>query len=115
MPVLHIDHEARIVLDSCVATLEPVVEPTHSLVAPFNSRPEVRVIGERVIPWADKGLDWRLRLREHVRNIVAVSVLQSADQERWNRNLAQRTNPVPPERPIMLVFEIEQRPGRRIK
>src|SRR5579863_7626419 len=107
MPMLHIDHQHGIALRAGVAALEPVVEPTYCLIAPLDLRPEIRFIGEGVIPWADDRFDRRFGLHEHVGNVVAVAVLHAADQKARNRNLTQGPNAVAPEWSIVLMLQIK--------
>ena len=91
-----------------VSSLQPVVKPTHSLVAPFDLWSRHGVIGERVIPGANDGLDRSLGLHQHIGNIVAIAVKHPSDQKTWNCNFAQRPHPFPPEWTVMLMLEIKQ-------
>src|ERR1700722_20986129 len=92
-----------------------MVEPAHGLVAPFQPRAEVSVIGERMIPRAYDNLGRNLRLHEHVGNVVTVAILQTANQKTWNRDLAQGMHAVTPEWTVVLMLQIKQRPRRRIE
>ena len=82
---------------------------------PVDLRTGHRFIGKRMVPRPDDGLHRRLRLHQHVRNVVTISVEQAANQKTRNFDLPQRKHRTPPERPIMLMLQINQRPRRRIK
>ena len=107
MPVLHIDHKSGVSFHAGVAPFEPMVEPSHGLVAPLHLRPKVWFIRKGVIPGADDRFDRRCGLHKHVGNVIAVTVLQAPNQKTGNRDLAQRTHALPPEWPIVLVREIK--------
>ncbi len=92
MPVLHINHQLRISQHAGVAAFEPIVPPTYGFIAPLDTRAEIRVVGESVVPRSDDRFDRRLGLFEHRRNAVAVTILQTANQEAGNRDLAQRVD-----------------------
>ena len=46
MPMLHVNHQPRIMLHAGVASLQPVVEPAHRLIAPFDARPKSGSLGQ---------------------------------------------------------------------
>src|ERR1700733_13775216 len=115
MPMLHINDQSRIALHARVAPFEPMVKPAYCLVTPFDLRTRYRIIRECMIPRSDNCLYRPARLRQHVRYIVAITVEQSPNQKTGNRDFFERTYSLPPERTIMLMFQIEQRPRRRIK
>ena len=77
--MLHIDHQHRIVFHSCVTPLEPVIEPAHGLVAPFDARTRHRIVRKRVVPRTHDCFDRTLRLHEHVGHIIAIAIEQPAD------------------------------------
>ena len=68
-----------------------------------------------MIPRPDNRLDRSLRLHQHVGDVVAIAVLQAADQESRSRDLAQRPHALAPERTIVLMLQVEQRPRRGIE
>ena len=115
MPMLHEKYEPRIVLHPRVASLQPVIEPAHGLIAPLDPRSKIRIVRKRMIPWPNDRFDWRFRLHQHVGHVVAIAVLQPSDQKTRDRDFTERTDAVAPERPIMLVLEIEQRPRRCVE
>src|SRR3954463_16130334 len=104
MPVLHVDHKPRIIFYASVASLQPVIEPAYGLITPLDARSEISIVRKRMVPRSDDRLDGCFGLRQHVRNVVAISVLQPADQETRNRDFAERTHPISPKGTIMLVF-----------
>src|ERR1700722_5075524 len=107
MPGLHIDNNPGVVLHARVGAFEPRIEPAYGLVPPLHLRPEVRLIREGVIPRTDDRFDWRFGFHEHIGNVIAVTVLHAADQKTGNRNFAERPHPVPPERSVVLMLEVE--------
>src|ERR1700740_1946809 len=113
MPVLLINDKSRIILNSCIAALNPIVEPAHRLIAPLHPWPEVGIVRKRMVPWPHDGFDRSLRLHQRVRNVVAIPVLQPPNQKTGNRDLAERLHALPPKWPIMLMLQIEQRPRWR--
>ena len=68
-----------------------------------------------MIPRAHNRLDRRLGLHQHVGHIITITVLHSADEKGWCRDFAEWPHPLAPERTIVLMFQIEQRPRRRIE
>ena len=68
-----------------------------------------------MVPRTDDRFDRSLRFHQHIRHVIAVAILESADQKTRNRDLAQRSYAIPPERPVMLMLQIQQRPGRGIE
>ena len=52
MPVAHVHREARLLEDSGVDPLEPVIEPAHRLVPPFHARIRVGLVRPGVRPGA---------------------------------------------------------------
>src|ERR1700722_15099509 len=114
MPVLHIDHKPGVVLHASVAAFEPMIEPAYGLVPPLHLRPEVRLIRAGGIPRNDDRFVCGFWFHEHIGNVIAVTVLHAADQKTGNRNFAERPHPVPPERSVVLMLEVEYRPRRRV-
>jgi hypothetical protein len=52
---------------------------------------------------------------QHVGDAVTIAVEQAADNKAWDLDLAVRAHRASPERAVMLVFEIKQRPGRSVE
>src|SRR6185437_12754329 len=91
--------------------LQPVIEPTYGLVAPFIQGSVVTAVRPRVIPGTDPGLQRRGDLLQHAGNAVTVAIMQSADQEAGYMNRGQGTFGAMPERAIALVLEVDECPG----
>ena len=70
---------------------------------------------EGVVPRSDNRLQRGLRLLQHVGDAVAIAVEQAADNKAGDLDLAVRAHRASPERTVMLMFEIEQRPGRSVE
>ncbi len=87
--MLHENHEPRIFPNARVPPLEPVIEPAHRLIAPLDLGPEVWIIGIGMIPGPHNRLNGSLRLHQHVGNVVAIPVLQAANQKSRSRDLTQ--------------------------
>src|ERR1700678_3346244 len=111
MPVLLIDDDPRILEHPRVASLEPVVEPSHRLIAPFIHRAVVAAVREAMVPWTDPGLQRRFHFLQHAWNAVTVSVLQAADQEGGYLQGFDRPQRRAPERAVALMLHVVERPG----
>src|ERR1700678_276904 len=112
MPVLLIDDDSRILEYARVASLEPIVEPSHGLIAPFIHRAVVAAIREAMVPGTDPGFERRLHFFQHAWNAVAVSVLQPADQEGGHFEGFDRPQRCTPERAVALMLHVVERPRR---
>src|SRR5215469_7079102 len=115
MPVLHVDHEPRILEHAAVPALEPTIPPADGLPPPLDAGTEIGIVRVRMVPWPDNRLQRSLRLFEHVGNAIAIAILQAADEEAGNLNFTQRPNRTAPEWAVVLVLEIEERPRRRVE
>src|SRR5277367_5859209 len=104
MPMLHINHQPRIIFEARIFALQPMVPPARRLIAPLHLRTESGVIWECMVPWADDGFHRPVRLHQHVGDVVPIAVLHAANEERWNLDFTQRANAVTPERAVMLMF-----------
>ena len=56
IPVAHVNFEARLVHDSVLTSLQPVIPPARSFHAPFDGRAGLGVVRKSVIPRADQTL-----------------------------------------------------------
>ena len=115
VPVLHINDQPGIVQHAGVSSLEPVIPPADGLSAPLDLRAGDGVMWKGVVPRSDNRLQRGLRLLQHVGDAVAIAVEQAADNKTGNLDLAVRAHRASPERTVMLMFEIEQRPGRSVE
>ena len=115
MPVLHIDDQPGIVQHAGVSSLEPVIPPADSFSAPLDLGAGDGVMRKGVVPRSDNRLQRGLRLLQHVGDAVAIAVEQAADNKARNLDLAVGAHRASPERAVMLVFEIKQRPGRSVE
>ena len=79
MPVLHVNRERRLLHNSCVAILQPVVPPAQGLIPPFDLRAGLGIVGKSVIPRSNDRFDRRFYLLEHVRDGVAIAVEQASN------------------------------------
>src|SRR5262249_293620 len=73
------------------------------------------IVGKGVVPRADDCPHGSFHVLQHLRYAVAIAVEQAADQETWDLDFVLRTHWAAPESSVMLMFEVEQRPGRRFE
>ena len=112
MPVLHIDDQLWIVEHAGISPLEPVVPPADSLITPLDLGSGNGIVGEGVIPGSDDRANRSFDVLQHLGDAIAISIKQAADQKAWNPDIVLWTHGRAPERTIVLVLEIEQRPRR---
>src|SRR5262249_58319372 len=79
VPMTQIDNQPRMLQNTCVTILEPVIPPADSLIAPLNLRTGMGIVRESMGPWTNEGLQRRFCLLEHVRNAVAITIQQATD------------------------------------
>ena len=108
MPILHVNHQLRILQNTGVAPFEPVIPPANSLIAPLDLRAGNCVVREGVIPRSYDCFQRRFGLFEHIGDAVSITIEQAADDEAGNFDLAVQTHRAAPERSVMLVLEVEK-------
>src|SRR6516162_147053 len=104
--VLQIEDHARIALHTVIDSFQPVIEPAHCLIAPFDSRSIDARVGSVVIPRPYPGVHGCRHALEHTRDAVAIAVLKSADEETRYRNVLQTPDRRSPESAIALMTEV---------
>src|SRR5438270_8790 len=57
VPVLHVDNKARVISNSGIPSLQPIIEPAYRLIPPLDSRAEICIIREGMVPRPDDRLD----------------------------------------------------------
>src|SRR5580698_6463783 len=114
MALLLVDHKAGFAIHPIVDALQPMIEPTHGVFTPFDHGAVGAVVGPRVVPRPEPGMDGRRYSLEHACDAIAVPVLQSADQEARNVNVLEFAHRSPPELAVPLMSEVIERPGRRV-
>src|SRR5882757_308975 len=104
MPMLHINDQLRIPQHARVPALEPVIPPAHRLLAPLDLGAGDRVVRKCVVPGADDGLQWSLRLLQHVGDAISIAVEQTANDKARDLDLAVGPNGTAPERTVVLML-----------
>ena len=117
VPVADEHRETRLVHDPGVDALQPLVEPAHGLVTPFDAGLGIRFVRPGMRPRSDDRLHRRLQVLEHARHAVAVAVVPARDVQARDADVAisaLRRGPVP-EGPVPLLALVGHHPGRRVE
>ena len=110
----HVNREARLLLNSVIHALEPAIPPAHCGFAPFEFWARLGFVRIRVVPWAEQRFHRRFQVHHHARQIVAVPIVEAANEIDGNLNrivdgLLKRLEP---KCAIALMAKIEKKPRR---
>src|SRR5271157_4034809 len=77
VPVTHVNRKARLVHNASIVPLKPLVPPAHRKVAPLDRRSPIWLVRPVMIPRPENGLNRSLHLLQHLRDAVAVTVVET--------------------------------------
>ena len=103
--IAHINCKIRFLEDAGIFTFQPMIKPTHGLVAPLDLRLRPGVVRHIVVPRPDHGLHGRPYMFQHPWQAVAITIVPTADVITRHLDffiLTARRCPVP-ERPVTLL------------
>ncbi len=118
MPVAHVNRESWLVHDSGVATLQPLIEPAHGLVAPLHAGPGIGLVRPGVVPGAHHPFHRSvLHVLEHARDAVAVAVVPAADEKARDFHALVLTleRRAIPELAVALLLLVSEHPRLRVE